>query len=255
MRKLTKRATTESGSSIRVPANMRKLLNYNILNLLNRTHRCGSLDMPELHCNTNIYPDFLALYNERSLYNHSKMTAVCFYSYDIDFDGKNGLYWAIYFNDRPRLNYFKERFKNVKLFISPDYSVFNDIHMQENMYRIWRSRIVALWFILELHAVVIPNISYVNESSFETYFCGLEKCSVVAFSTKDHIRNHRERQLLIAAVKYAVDNLPLKAIVVYSACGKDETSLDLFKYAIVNNIKIIIPDNTLRTRNMNRSIK
>ncbi len=136
MRKLTKRATTESGSSIRVPANMRKLLNYNILNLLNRTHRCGSLDMPELHCNTNIYPDFLALYNERSLYNHSKMTAVCFYSYDIDFDGKNGLYWAIYFNDRSRLNYFKERFKNVKLFISPDYSVFNDIHMQENMYRI-----------------------------------------------------------------------------------------------------------------------
>ncbi|MDO4179453.1 MAG: DUF4417 domain-containing protein [Phascolarctobacterium sp.] len=210
--------------------------------------------MPELYCDTKIYPDYLALYSEKSLYQTTPLTAVCFYSFDIEFDGRNGLFWAIYFNDKKRLSYFKKRFENVKFFISPDYSVFGDIHKMENLYRIFRARIVALWFSLELHAVVIPNASYAGRETFPLYFSGLEKCSVIAMSAKSHIRYAVERRLFEDAIRYAVDNLPLKAIIVYSVCGKDEKCLKSFEYAIRHGVKIIIPENTLRTRNMNRRV-
>lgn len=118
----------------------------------------------------------------------------------------------------------------------------------------WKARIVTLWFILELNAVAIPNITYVSEDSFPFFFSGIENCEVVAFSTKGHIRRSVERNLLKAAVKYAVDNLPLKIIVVYSVCGKDSTSLKLFQYAIDHGIKVVIPDNTLRERNQGRCV-
>lgn len=252
MKKTTKKVKTADGTCIRTPKDMCYLLNYNVLLLLNRTHRCGPLDMPELHCDTKIFPDHLALYKQKSLYHTTPMTAICFYSFDIEFDGRNGLFWAIYFNDKKRLSYFKKRFENVKFFISPDYSVFGDVHKMENLYRIFRSRIVALWFSLELHAVVIPNVSYADSESFPLYFSGLEQCSVIAMNAKSHIRYASERKLFEKAIHYAVDNLPLKAIVVYSACGKDETCLKSFKYALNHGVKVIIPDNTLRNRNMNK---
>ncbi len=99
---------------------------------------------------------------------------------------------------------------------------------------------------------MIPSITYTSVNTFPLYFSGIEKCSVVAFSTKGHIREREERELLIKAVKYSVDNLPLKTIVVYSVCGNDATSLELFQYAIDRGIKIVIPNNSLRERNMRR---
>jgi hypothetical protein len=254
MRNLYKQLLLSDGNYVRVPRDMCHLLNYNILKLLNRAQRTGPLDMPELHCDTRVFPDYLALYREQSQYHATPLTAVCFYSFDNEFDGPNGLYSAIYYDNKSRLEYFKKRFKNVRFFISPDYSVFGDIHVMENLYRIFKARIVALWFSLELHTVVIPNASYADPDSFSTYFSGLEKCSVIAMSAKSHIRYPSERKLFEKAIQYAVDQLPLKAIVVYSVCGKDETCLKSFDYAIKRGIRVIIPDNTLRSRNMNRRV-
>jgi hypothetical protein len=71
-------------------------------------------------------------------------------------------------------------------------------------------------------------------------------------NAKSHIRYKAERKLFEKAIRYAVDHLPLKAIIVYSVCGKDETCLKSFDYARNHGIKIIIPENTLRNRNMKR---
>ena len=253
MKQITRPCIRGNEEARREPVDMRMLLNYNILNLLNRTGRDGPLDMPVLYCDTNVYPDYLALYNQPGYYTRGERTCVCFYQYDSEFDGKDGLFWAIYFNDNERLAYFKERFKGVRFFIGPDHSVFGDIHKIENYYRILRARIICLWFSIELGAIVIPNVSYTQENDFPIYFSGLTQCSVVAFSTKCHVRYPKERKLLIAAVKYAVDHLPLKTIVVYSVCGMDETTLKLFQYASDRGIQIIIPNNSLRESNMRRA--
>ncbi|MDD6407526.1 MAG: DUF4417 domain-containing protein [Lactobacillus equicursoris] len=249
MRRLTRKAVDEFGNMYRVPLNMRSMLNLNILKLLNKTRRFGEYDLPELLCNTKIIPDYIALYSQKNLYHCTPLTCVAFYEYDYKFDGPNGLFNAIYYNNTKLLEEYKERFKNVRIFIAPDYSVFGDVNKLINLIQIWKARIVALWFTIELSAVVIPNITYSSEKCFSEYFAGLENCSVVAFSTKGHIRSKNERNLTKAAVKYVVDHFPLKVIIVYSVCGNDEKTYNLFRYAREKGVSVVIPNNLLRTRN------
>ena len=226
-----------------------KLLNFSYLNYTNRTHSCGVKDLPALYCKTEVYPDFLALYSEPKLYHKTDRTAVCFYQFDSVFDGKRGLFEAIYHDDTARLSYFKKRFEGVKFIIAPDYSEFGDIHVIENEYRLFKARIVALWFIVEINAIVIPNISFPTERSAEFALDGYEECSVVAISTKSHLQSPVEYERLLWKIRYTVDHLELKAIVVYDACSSDDKAIECFTYAISKGIDVIIPDNTLKSRN------
>lgn len=102
--------------------NLIRLLNLNYLMLTNRTVSCGGMDLPAINCNVSVLPDYIALYSQTSLYHKTEHTAVAFFQFDEDFDGKFGLYWAIYYNVEERLAYFKERFKGVKYVIIPDFS-------------------------------------------------------------------------------------------------------------------------------------
>lgn len=252
MRRVSEKIQLQDGSSLRCRKDIRRLLNLNYLSLTNKTYTTGEYDFPVLYCKTDLVPDYLALYNQPGSYHRTALTGVCFYTYDPVFDGLHGLFDAIYYNDKTLLEFYKERFKDVRFIISPDYSQFGDLQKVENLIRLWKARIVTLWFILELRAVAIPNITYISEESFPLFFSGIEDCEVVAFSTKGHVRYAAERALLRAAVKYAVDHLPLKTIIVYSVCGKDETSLRLFQYAIDHGIRVVIPNNSLRERNRGR---
>ena len=231
---------------------LRKLLNYSFLNYTNKTQSCGSKDLPALYCNTEVYPDFLALYSEPKLYHKTDRTGVCFYQFDNAFDGKRGLFEAIYHDDKARLDYFKKRFEGVKFFIAPDYSEFGDIQTIENEYRLFKSRVVAIWLVSEVDSIVIPNISFPTERSANFALDGYECCSVVAISTKSHMQNPEEYERLIWKIQHTVDTLNLKAIVVYDACSSNEQVMKCFAYAISKGIDIIIPDNTLKSRNAAR---
>ncbi|MGN0679807.1 MAG: DUF4417 domain-containing protein [Oscillospiraceae bacterium] len=231
-------------------SNLIRRLNLNYLKLTNKTISCGSMDLPAIICNTNVYPDYIALYSEKSLYCKTNRTAVAFYEFDDDFDGKNGLYWAIYYGVNKRLAYFKERFKGVRYIIMPDYSELGDIHNIENYYRLFKARIVALWFIFEIGSVVIPNITFPTIESADFALNGYEDCSVIAMSTKGHMDDPVENQRLRTNIRLTVDKLTnVKAIIVYDVCSTNEATLDTFAYAIEKGIDIVIPDNTLKSRN------
>lgn len=256
MKKKTKIVRASDDLKIREPEDMYALLNYNILKLLNKTHRDGILDMPVLYCETRILPDYLALYSQKCLYEKTSLTAVCFYEYDEEFTGENGLYEAICHNNTERLNYFKDRFQNVEFVISPDYSAFDDINKIVSLDRLLMARIVSLWFTLEMGKTVIPNISYIGEDWFPICFNGLTECKTVAFNSKGHIMYPSEKKLFIKAINYAVDNIRnLENIVVYSACADDSTCLECFKYALDKGINVVIPNNTLRESNMKRGMQ
>ena len=47
--------------------------------------------------------------------------------YDVKFDNTKGIFEAIYYNDVNLLEKYKERFKNVRYAIAPDYSEIGDI--------------------------------------------------------------------------------------------------------------------------------
>ena len=173
MKRSTYKILKSDGTSSRQSSDMYRLLNHNIQKLLNQTERTGEYGLPVLYCNSDSYPDYLALYNQPGDYHKTQNTGVCFYLYDKAFDGIHGLFNAIYYGDQKLLKFYKSRFHGVKYFISPDYSLFGDIQKIENLERLWKARIVAIWFILELHAVMIPNIMYYSLESLPITCCGL----------------------------------------------------------------------------------
>lgn len=194
--------------------------------------------------------DYLALFSEVKDYHKTDKTCVCFYQYDNIFDGICGLFNAVYYNDVSLLKFYKERFNGIKYFIAPDYSQVGDAPAVECLYRYFKSRIVSLWLTLELGAVVIPNITYANNESFFDMLIGLEDCKVVAFSIKGSMKDFEQRKLLVDAIKYTVDHLELESIIVYSVSSCDNKVYDIFSYAINKGIKICIPNNSLKMRNL-----
>ena len=234
----------------------KKLLNLNFTDLTEQTYSIGKYDLPYVICPCDINIDYLALYSHTGEYNKTKNTAVCFYQYDNIFDGLYGLYNAIYYHDENLLKKYKDRFKNVKYFIAPDYSQCGDINTIENLYRIFKARIVSLWFVLELGILTIPNVTYANENYFQSMLDGMEDVNIVAFSIKGSMKEQKQKELLVKAIQHTVDTLTkLKKIIVYSVCINDENVLELFKYAISKNIEICIPNNILKIQNIERNKK
>lgn len=239
------------GDKLKKNENLIKLLNLNYLSLTNKTISSGCKDLPSINCNITDYPDYIALYGQPGLYHKTSHTAVDFFQFDEDFDGKYGLYWAIYYNVEERLAYFKERFRGVKYVIIPDFSELGDTHKIENEYRLFKGRIVGLWFMFEIGAIVIPNITFPTEESADFALDGYEDCSVVAISTKGHMDDPAENQRLRSNIRLTVDKLPiLKTFIVYDVCGTNDETLNTFSYATSKGISLIIPDNTLKCRNM-----
>ena len=117
---------------------------------------------------------------------------------------------------------------------------------------LFKSRVVAFWLVSEVVAIVIPNISFPTERSADFALDGYECCSVVAISTKSHLQNPEEYERLLWKIHYTVDTLNLKAIVVYDACSSNDQVMKCFSYAISKGINIIVPDNTLKSRNTAR---
>lgn len=233
--------------------NLIELLNLNYLKYANKTMSRGSKDLPAINCNITEYPDYIALSGEPGLYHKTEHTAVAFYEYDKEFDGKFGLFWAIYYDDEERLAEFKKRFKGVRYIIVPDCSELGDVHVIESEYRLFKARILALWFLFEIHAIVIPNITFPTKRSADFALDGYEDCSVVAFSTKGHINEPEEWERLRENVRLTVDKLShLRTIIVYDTCGDESKCLDAFGYAVEHGIQLIVPDNTLRIQNQIR---
>lgn len=239
---------TNSSCQLQKKFGIDKLLNYNIKHLLNQSI-LNQYQLPIHFCNTSLFPDFLALNTEPRNFHLTKATGLAFYSYDYTFDNMNGLYNAIYYNNTKRLQYFKKRYAGIPFVIAPDYSIFDDVWNFENESRLFKIRILMLWFVLEMKSIVIPNAIYVAPEKMPLYYSGLENCTSICFSTKGHIRRAERRSRVKAAVRFVTDHLRIKTILVYSVCGDDNKTLRLFRYAAEAGIKIIIIDNTLRRRN------
>lgn len=229
---------------------IKKKLNLNIIELLNNTQTVGWLDIPKIYCPNITNVDYIALYTKPNLYSKKLNTIISFYNYDIKFDAIDGLFNAIYYNNKKLLKKYKNRFKDCYLFISPDYSECGDVHFIENLYRIFKARTVSIWLTMNCNAIVIPNITYSNRKMFEYMLLGLEDVETVAFGTKGNVCDREDKILLIDAIKYTVDHLSkLKTIIVYSCCKQDKTIYNIFEYAIKKGVKVIVPSNTLQLRN------
>lgn len=229
---------------------LKKKLNLETLNYTNLTHKVGRLDMPYLYCGDVPDIDFLANYSQRSTYFRGERTCVSFFEYDINFDGYNGLWNAIYYNRSKLLKDYIERFQGVRYFISPDYSKCGDAPEAENQYRQYKARLVSLWLEMNLNAVVIPLVSCANRYGLSYMLDGLEDCETVAFNAKGPMGDPKQLGIFQDSIKYTVNHLKrLKTIVVYSASPDISRIRHVFSYAIDAGIKVQIPPNILQMRN------
>lgn len=236
---------------------LKKLLNLNYIDYSNQTYSCGKYDLPYIRCPKEIEIDYLALYSELNNYHKTDNTCVCFYQFDKKFDAIDGIFNAIYYNEIRLLKKYRERFREVKYAIAPDYSQVGDVHRIENIYRLFKARIVAIWLAMECGVISIPNITYANENYFDVMLDGMENTEVVAFSVKGSMKNQLDKKILNKVIKITVDNLPkLSKIIVYSVAIDDAKVFKLFEYASLKGKDIIIPNNILKERNViNKEVK
>ena len=224
-------------------------LNLNISKLTNMTVGDGYYDFPTLYCNISNPPDYIALYSQPCDYHHTENTALSFYDYDDKFDGENGLYNAIYYNKENRLDYFKTRFSGIKYFILPDYSICGDIQTYRNLHRIGRAREVGIWLSTNLKAHCLPNIGVCDEKTLSIVLDGLKNVNAIAFSTKGKT-SKEDLELLQLSIDKAINELiNLEYIIVYDVSSDNKKIDILFSKAIKKGIKVIVPNNLLKTRN------
>ncbi len=230
--------------------NLKKLLNLQILDYTNLTVKIGELDMPYVRCRVIPKIDYLATYSKPATYFHSANTAVCFFEYDVYFDGFYGLWNAIRYGIKELQEFYLERFHGVKWFIAPDYSKCGDIPEVMNYYSQFKSRITAVWLSMNCQAGVIPLVSCANEIGMKYMLDGMDDCSIVAFNAKGALGDPQQLPVFSNAIEYTIKRLSgLKSIIVYSSSPDIDKVRELFQSAIDAGIDVQIPDNLLQSRN------
>ena len=201
----------------------------------------GDYDMPVIGCFDDISKiDYLSLYSDLQDYQKTDNTCVCFYQYYPVFDVVHGLYNSIIYQDEKRLALFRERFKNVKYIVGPDYSLFGDFPVALQIFNIYKSRVCMAWLKANTKAVIIPNIRWTFDFSYEFAFDGIMKGSNIAISILGQIRDKDNRKMFFDGFKEAIDRIEPKSILVYGFVTESNFD-EIFGYAESKGIKIIIP--------------
>lgn len=228
--------------------------NLSFINFTNKCFYVGKYDMPNVSCSCeNIKIDYLVLYSHLSEYDEKSNKAVCFYQYDQIFDGINGLFNAIYYNDKKLLEKYKKRFENVKILIAPDYSVYGDLPLIENLYRIFKSRVVSAYLINEWDKIVIPNITFVDDETKETCFSGIDKNTVVAISALGCLKEKEQKKLFSEIIDETIKRISPSIVVIYNISTKSNFLNEQIKKLENNGIMVLIPDNKFYLRSLERN--
>lgn len=235
---------------MRIKDELKKLLNLEYLEWTEQTYPIGEYDLPYIPCPPGLEIDYLATYSRPSEYFKTENTAVCFYEYDRVFDGIHGLFNAIYYNEKKLLDRYRNRFDGVRMFVAPDYSQCREIQAIENKYRLFRARIVSIWLIMNIEALVVPNLTYASEDYFDCMSDGMEDCSCFAVSLVGVLDEDEQKALLKKALPIALGKMKkVERIFVYNGAANDDCIQDLFGCALDKGIDVVVPGNRLKMMN------
>lgn len=98
--------------------------------------------------------------------------------------------------------------------ISPDFIVYRDMPLVMQQWNIYRSRAIAHW-LQENGILVIPNVRYGDERTFEISCAGINKHGIIAIGSHGCIKLLDDRKYFINGLSYVVDKLEPTTIVIY----------------------------------------
>lgn len=224
------------------------LLNLGILNVLDSIP-CSEEGIPQIGLHHIPYIDYCALYSDLCEYDKTDSTCLTFYEYDNVFDGRNGLWNSLVYDDKRALNAFKNRFKDLRYIAGPDFTVAADLPEEWNRFACFKSAVINGWLRLNTHAEIIPNISYVGKESLAYCFAGIEKGSFLAYSTKGNLNSLEGKEFVKESLKAAIDAIEPIGIMIFATSFRLSKDDPLFAYAISKGVEILIPETRARERN------
>lgn len=144
----------------------------------------GKYEIPVVHGTSKI-PENLVLFTDCGKENETKNKAIHFYQFDENFDSC--------LSSKTKLTKKLEIFRNYQSVILPDFSVYRDMPLTQQIFQIYKSRAVGN-FLMQNDISIIPNVRWGDERTYEFAFEGIDKCGVVAVGVKGGYRNKENTQ-------------------------------------------------------------
>lgn len=109
------------------------------------------------------------------------------------------------------------RFKGV---ISPDLSIYRDMPLSQQLYNTYRNRTLAHWF-TQQGILVIPNVRWGDQRSYDFAFEGIRKNSTVCVSTMGILTDNEDRTEFSRGFDAMMEVLAPKTVLVYGSMPLD----------------------------------
>jgi hypothetical protein len=117
--------------------------------------------------------------------------------------------------------------------IAPDFSVYREMPIWQQMYNISRSRTIGYWWSRN-GITVVPNVRWGDARTYDFCFDGLPHDSVVAVGTHGCVKHKDDKRYFMDGFLKMLEVIKPKAILVYGSAS-DKIILPLF----VCNVEII----------------
>jgi hypothetical protein len=192
---------------ITVPHKKRKETKFS--KLLKGARFEGHYELPIIVTSESIPKNVIAFDDAKSAKGKNKYNNwVHFYIYDDDFE-------CIWNNP----NNFLPELKKYQGVISPDFSLYRDAPLSEQLSNTLRNRTLGYW--LTSNGIqVIPNVRWGDERSFQFCFDGIEHDSTVAIGTHGCVKKADDRYYYKLGLDAMVHRLRPKTIIVYGDTPK-----------------------------------
>ena len=104
--------------------------------------------------------------------------------------------------------------KKFSCVLSPDFSLFADMPVAQQIWNVYRSRLLG--FMMQRVGIeVIPVVSWSDKQSFEFCFDGIAKGGLVAVSSVGSIKNKYDRIRFVTGLNAMIDRLTPSSILFY----------------------------------------
>lgn len=124
------------------------------------------------------------------------------------------LFECVWDSPKDYLGHFK-KFNGV---ILPDFSLYRDMPLAEQIWNIYRSRALGCW--LQNNGVkVIPNIRYGDERTFEICCDGIEPKSTIAVGSHGNMKCVTDREIFLKGFEKVVETIHPSAVVIYGTAN------------------------------------
>lgn len=136
-----------------------------------------------------------------------------------------------------------EKLKGYESVLSPDFSLYTDMSRAQQIYNIYRSRLVGQ-LMQDNNITVIPTVSWADKESFIFCFDGLPQNSTVAISTIG-CHKGKAKEIWINGVKEMILRLHPNKIIIYGElieCDIDFCNIELINIKNTNTSKFRVKE-------------